>query len=154
MAERHRPLAVVNSVAPIRICDNGCWTDTWFAGHGQVFNVAVYPYAEVQVFVHRAGGGPPGDRIVLHPENFGERYAVRREAPPWGPHPLLEAAIAYMKVPKDLRVEVTIHSEAPAGAADLAMTKAMMSTNACSNRGMTAQSFVTASSATPSIRSE
>jgi len=40
-----RPLAVVNSVAPIRICDNGCWTDTWFAGHGQVFNVAVYPYA-------------------------------------------------------------------------------------------------------------
>jgi D-glycero-alpha-D-manno-heptose-7-phosphate kinase len=108
-----RPLAVVNSVAPIRICDNGCWTDTWFAGHGRVFNVAVYPYAEVQVAV-RLGGG--GDRVVLHPENFGGPYAVRHEAPPWGPHPLLEAAIAYMKVPKDLRLEVSIHSEAPAGA--------------------------------------
>jgi D-glycero-alpha-D-manno-heptose-7-phosphate kinase len=116
MAERHHPLAVVNSVAPVRICDNGCWTDTWFAGHGQVFNIAVYPYAEVQVAVHRAGDGPPAERIVLHPENFGEPYAVRREAPPWGPHPLLEAAIAYMKVPRDLRVEVAIHSEAPAGA--------------------------------------
>jgi D-glycero-alpha-D-manno-heptose-7-phosphate kinase len=116
MDERHRPLAVVNSVAPIRICDNGCWTDTWFAGHGQVFNIAVYPHAAVQVSVHRAGDGPPAERIVLHPENFGEPYAVRRESPPWGPHPLLEAAIASMRVPGDLRVEVAIHSEAPAGA--------------------------------------
>ena len=41
---------------------------------------------------------------------------MRHDAPPWGPHPLLEAAIAYMKVPRDLRLEVTIHSEAPAGA--------------------------------------
>jgi D-glycero-alpha-D-manno-heptose-7-phosphate kinase len=113
---RERPLAVVNSVAPIRICDNGCWTDTWFAGHGQVFNIAVHPYAEVQVAVRRAGRDDGENRILLHPEDFGERYAVRHEAPPWGPHPLLEAAIAYMKVPKDLWLEVTIHSEAPAGA--------------------------------------
>jgi D-glycero-alpha-D-manno-heptose-7-phosphate kinase len=109
-----RPLAVVNSVAPIRICDNGCWTDTWFAGHGQVFNLAVYPYAEVQVAIHPARDGAA--RLVIHPENFGEGYEVRHDAPPWGPHPLLEAAIAYMKVPRDLRLEVTIHSEAPAGA--------------------------------------
>jgi D-glycero-alpha-D-manno-heptose-7-phosphate kinase len=109
-----RPLAVVNSVAPIRICDNGCWTDTWFAGHGQVFNLAVYPYAEVQVAIHPARDGAA--RLVIHPENFGEGYEVRHDAPPWGPHPLLEAAVAYMKVPRDLRLEVTIHSEAPAGA--------------------------------------
>jgi D-glycero-alpha-D-manno-heptose-7-phosphate kinase len=112
--ETERPLAVVNSVAPIRICDNGCWTDTWFAGHGQVFNVAVYPYAEVQVAIYPAGDA--ATPLVIHPENFGARYEMRREAPPWGPHPLLEAAIAYMKVPHDLRLEVTIHSEAPAGA--------------------------------------
>jgi len=109
-----RPLAVVNSVAPIRICDNGCWTDTWFAGHGQVFNVAVCPYAEVQVAVR--SGGDRADRIVLHPENFGGPYPVRHDAPPWGPHPLLEAALAYMRVPGDLRIDVSIHSEAPAGA--------------------------------------
>ena len=111
-----RPLAVVNSVAPIRVCDNGCWTDTWFAGHGQVFNIAVYPYAEVQVAVFPRRDAREGERIVLHAENFGQRYAVAHEAPPWGPHPLLEAAIAYMKLPRDLRLEVTIHSEAPAGA--------------------------------------
>ena len=92
-----RPLAVVNSVAPIRICDNGCWTDTWFAGHGQVFNIAVYPYAEVQIAVRR--GGDAADRVVLHPENFGDAYPVRHDAAPWGPHPLLEAALAYMRVP-------------------------------------------------------
>jgi D-glycero-alpha-D-manno-heptose-7-phosphate kinase len=111
-----RPLAVVNSVAPIRVCDNGCWTDTWFAGHGQVFNIAVYPYAEVQVAVFPRGDAGDTERIVLHAENFGQRYAVAHEAPPWGPHPLLEAAIACMKLPRDLRLEVTIHSDAPAGA--------------------------------------
>ncbi|HUL80208.1 MAG TPA: GHMP kinase [Vicinamibacteria bacterium] len=109
-----RPLAVVNSVAPIRICDNGCWTDTWFAGHGQVFNVAVYPYAEVQVKVLRARDTE--SRIVLHAENFGGPYVLRHDGPPWGEHPLLEAAIAHMRVPDDLSLEVTIHSEAPAGA--------------------------------------
>jgi D-glycero-alpha-D-manno-heptose-7-phosphate kinase len=110
------PLAVVNSVAPTRVCDNGCWTDTWFAGHGQVFNIAVDPHAEVQVAVWPRGDTPEAERIVLHAENFAERYPVAREAPPWGRHPLLEAAIASMKVPRDLRLEVTIHSEAPAGA--------------------------------------
>jgi D-glycero-alpha-D-manno-heptose-7-phosphate kinase len=111
-----RPLAVVNGAAPIRVCDNGCWTDTWFAGHGQVFNIAVYPYAEVQVAVFPRGDSADAERIVLHAENFGQRYTVAHEAPPWGPHPLLEAAIAYMRLPRDVRLEVTIHSEAPAGA--------------------------------------
>jgi D-glycero-alpha-D-manno-heptose-7-phosphate kinase len=103
---------VVNSVAPIRVCDNGGWTDTWFARHGSIFNIGVYPYAEVQVQVFDSG--PSG--IVLHAENYGERYAVAPPPSPWGPHPLLEAAIAYMKVPPELHLEVTIHSAAPTGA--------------------------------------
>ena len=37
------PLRIINAVAPIRICDNGGWTDTWFAGHGKIFNIGVYP---------------------------------------------------------------------------------------------------------------
>lgn len=106
------PARVINSVAPIRVCDNGGWTDTWFAGHGAIFNIGVYPWAEVQVQVF--DGGPPG--VVLHAENYGERYAVVPPPSPWGKHPLLEAAIAYMRVPPDLGLEVTIHSEAPTGA--------------------------------------
>jgi D-glycero-alpha-D-manno-heptose-7-phosphate kinase len=42
---------------------------------------------------------------VVHPENGG-----------YGKHPLLEAAVEYMQIPKDLSFEVTIFSEAPAGA--------------------------------------
>jgi D-glycero-alpha-D-manno-heptose-7-phosphate kinase len=112
--EVRRPLRVINSVAPIRICDNGGWTDTWFAGHGRIFNIGVYPYAEVQIAVFPFRNQK--DRIVIHAENFGERYALGRERPGWGPHPLLEAAIDFMDVPRNLALEVTIFSEAPSGA--------------------------------------
>jgi D-glycero-alpha-D-manno-heptose-7-phosphate kinase len=113
MAKRARLLRVINSVAPIRICDNGGWTDTWFAGHGKIFNIGVYPYAEVQIEVRPYEG--QRDRIVIHAENFGERYVVRPERLGWDRHPLLEAAIEYMKIPRDLAFQVTIYSEAPSG---------------------------------------
>jgi D-glycero-alpha-D-manno-heptose-7-phosphate kinase len=111
--KKPRPLRVINSVAPIRICDNGGWTDTWFAGYGRIFNVAVYPYAEVQVEVHPYRGR--GNRIVINAENFGERYAMGRDHKAGDRHRLLEAAIRHMKAPSDLAIEVTIFSEAPIG---------------------------------------
>jgi D-glycero-alpha-D-manno-heptose-7-phosphate kinase len=106
-------LRVINSVAPIRICDNGGWTDTWFAGHGRVFNIGVYPYVEVQIEVYPRH--VQEDRIVLFAENYGERYAVRPEVPGWDRHPLLEAAIEYMRIPEDVALQISIYSEAPAG---------------------------------------
>jgi D-glycero-alpha-D-manno-heptose-7-phosphate kinase len=115
MSEETRPERIVNSVAPIRICDNGGWTDTWFAEHGTIFNVGVYPYVEVQIAVY------PRDtlehRVILNAENFGQRYAVfpRNERHEWIHHPLLEAAIDYMGVPEELSAQISIFSEAPAG---------------------------------------
>lgn len=109
-----RPLRIINSVAPIRICDNGGWTDTWFAEHGKIFNIGVYPYAEVQLEVYPYTG--QDDRIIIHAENYGERYSVRPEQPGWDRHPLLEAAIERMEVPHDVALQVTIFSEAPSGA--------------------------------------
>jgi D-glycero-alpha-D-manno-heptose-7-phosphate kinase len=109
-----RPLRVINSVAPIRIADNGGWTDTWFAGHGRIFNIGVYPYAEVRIEVFPRGKEP--GQVVLQAENYGDRYQIARGTRTWSKHPLLEAAIRYMKVPKDISVEVSIFSEAPAGA--------------------------------------
>lgn len=112
---QRQPLRIINSVAPIRICDNGGWTDTWFAGHGAIFNIGVYPYAEAQVEVYPYEG--QDDRVVIYAENYGERYAVNPEDHiRWTKHPLLEAAIDYMKVPSDLAFEVTIYSDAPGGA--------------------------------------
>jgi D-glycero-alpha-D-manno-heptose-7-phosphate kinase len=106
-------LRVINSVAPIRICDNGGWTDTWFAGYGKVFNIGVYPYVEVQIEVFPRHAQE--DRIVLFAENYGERYVVRPEVPGWERHPLLEAAIEYMHIPGDMALQISIYSEAPAG---------------------------------------
>jgi len=108
-------MRVINSVAPIRVCDNGGWTDTWFAEHGRIFNIGVYPYVEVQIAVYPRGALE--HRVLLHAENFGDRYAVlpRHEKHEWIHHPLLEAAIDYMGVPDDLSVQISIYSEAPAG---------------------------------------
>ncbi|MBP1656116.1 MAG: kinase [Bacteroidetes bacterium] len=112
--ESRRALRVINSVAPIRIVDNGGWTDTWFAGHGKIFNIGVYPYAEVQIEVFPAAGEK--ERVIIEAENYGDRYAVTPEQGIWNKHPLLEAAIHYMKIPAGLSLHVTIYSEAPAGA--------------------------------------
>ena len=147
-----QPLRIINSVAPIRICDNGGWTDTWFAEHGKIFNMAVYPYAEVQLEVYPYDGGD--ERIVVYAENYGERYVVRPEKLGWDRHPLLEAAIERMKVPRDLAMQVTIFSEAPAGGStgtSAAVTVALIGALDCLTAGrltphevaLTAQSIET-----------
>ncbi len=114
-ADKPLPVRIINSVAPIRVCDNGGWTDTWFAKHGRIFNIGVYPYVEVQIRVYPRQ--EQENRVILHAENFGDRYAVfpRQERHEWIHHPLLEAAIDYMGVPAELAVHISIFSEAPAG---------------------------------------
>jgi D-glycero-alpha-D-manno-heptose-7-phosphate kinase len=107
------PIKIIHSSAPIRICDNGGWTDTWFAGHGKVFNIGVYPYAEVQISVYHT---PRADQqIVIYAENYGERYLVDRSQLP-NKHPLLEAAIELMGIPREFSFEAVIYSKAPGGA--------------------------------------
>lgn len=108
------PLRRIRSAAPIRVCDNGGWTDTWFAEHGAIFNIAVSPACEVQVDVFERSPGEP--QVELHAENYGERYEVDPKATSWDRHPLLEAAIQRMGVPENLRAKVSLFSEAPAGA--------------------------------------
>jgi D-glycero-alpha-D-manno-heptose-7-phosphate kinase len=109
-----QPLRVINSVAPIRICDNGGWTDTWFAGQGKIFNIGVYPYAEVQIDIYPRD--QQEERVIIFAENYGERYSRHLRDTNWDRHPLLEAAIERMDVPEEMAVQVTIYSEAPAGA--------------------------------------
>ena len=113
MTEKKARLRLVNSVAPIRICDNGGWTDTWFAGWGKVLNIGVYPYVEVQIEVFQRT--TQEKRIELFVENFGDQYILQNEKKGWGKHPLLEAAIEFMDIPDDISLKISIHSEASAG---------------------------------------
>jgi D-glycero-alpha-D-manno-heptose-7-phosphate kinase len=112
VGERGVPLRVVNAVAPIRVCDIGGWTDTWFAGHGKVFNIGVHPAVEVRLAVHPIGALP--NRVVLDAENYGDHYGFEPGHLP-GRHPLLETAVDELGLPDDVSVEISIRSDAPAG---------------------------------------
>jgi D-glycero-alpha-D-manno-heptose-7-phosphate kinase len=106
------PRRIIHAAAPIRICDNGGWTDTWFARHGQVFNIAVSPFVQVQLTVYPVD--TVADRIVIAAGNYGDRY-VHDPGSPAGRHPLLEATLDEIGLPDDVAVEVSVLSEAPPG---------------------------------------
>jgi D-glycero-alpha-D-manno-heptose-7-phosphate kinase len=103
---------IINAMAPIRVCDLGGWTDTWFADVGAVCNIGVYPYAEVQVCV--SPSERPKPRIAIHVENFGDRYVLDPSNIVYDKHPLLEASIDILQL-KDLSFEINLYSMAPSG---------------------------------------
>jgi D-glycero-alpha-D-manno-heptose-7-phosphate kinase len=101
---------VIEASVPVRICDNGGWTDTWFGGPGRVLNVAVTPGVDVSI---RDADGP--GPVVLDVESFGDRYSIVPRAPRIARHPLIEAAIDRLPPPGDRAIEVRIRSAVPAG---------------------------------------
>ena len=78
------------ATAPVRVCDAGGWTDTWFAGTGQVCNLAVRPGVRVEVLAR-------------------EDAEVSYELPPT---PLVEAAVAEAGV---VGIHVSVRSLVPPG---------------------------------------
>ena len=78
---------IINSVAPIRVCDLGGWTDTWFAKHGAVLNLGVYPYVQCQMTVQPSGND--GSKLTINAENYGVRYTIDLQDVVLGRHPLL-----------------------------------------------------------------
>jgi D-glycero-alpha-D-manno-heptose-7-phosphate kinase len=105
---------IIKCTAPIRICDLGGWTDTWFAGTGKVLNIAVFPSVEVTVITRPKRTGQP--QITIFAENYKDTYHITPHARSWTKHPLIEAAFKLFRLPKDVHLDVTIFSEAPAGA--------------------------------------
>jgi D-glycero-alpha-D-manno-heptose-7-phosphate kinase len=101
---------VIEASAPVRICDNGGWTDTWFGAPGRVLNMAVRPGVEISI-----SESPGAARVVLDVENFGDRYTVFPGKHRVARHPLIEAAIDALPPPRNLAVEIGIRSEVPAG---------------------------------------
>ncbi len=105
----------IHASAPTRICDNGGWTDTWFAEYGTVFSLAVEPRVYVDIAARPDDGSRPP--IVIDAKVFGDRYEPDRlDGSGWGRHPLLEAAIVEVGVPPGMTVEISVDSQAPFGA--------------------------------------
>ena len=105
---------IINSVAPTRICDVGGWTDTWYAKRGCVFNIAVYPYVEVQIKAYSQKTGE--DRLIINLENYGDTISVDPANIKYGQYPLIEAAIDSVAPLKNMSCEVNIYSSMPPGA--------------------------------------
>lgn len=109
---RGAPGDVVTAVAPVRVCDLGGWTDTWFAGHGKVCNIAVAPLVEVRVEVGALDVAEV--RVTLDVADFGDRYGFEPGRGP-GRHPLLEAAVDEVGVPGGVALSIRVSSGVPAG---------------------------------------
>lgn len=106
------PIEIVNATAPIRICDIGGWTDTWFSEHGTVCNIAVSPNVGVQIKLFRREAST--HRVTLDVAPYEERYPVEPDALP-GRHPLLEAIVDEAVIPEERALEISIFSAAPPG---------------------------------------
>ncbi len=105
-------MTTIRSSAPIRICDNGGWTDTWFARRGRVFSIAVSPRVHVGLQAVRDGRGT----IEVRAENYGVTYQVDAAHPAPDAVPLIDAAVAELPPPAGVSCRIAVASEAPAGA--------------------------------------
>jgi D-glycero-alpha-D-manno-heptose-7-phosphate kinase len=101
----------VTATAPVRIADAGGWTDTWFAGHGVVCNVAARPGAICRIEA-TAGAG----NVELIVPTYGDHYWFRPAQSLPGLHPLLELAIQ-RHLPGNVDLSVTVDCAMPPGSA-------------------------------------
>ena len=93
--------------APVRVCDLGGWTDTWFAKRGLVCNIALGPGVTVQILPT----AKPGDRrLVLAAHGIRLDLDASNTVPG---HPMIEAIVrAY---PNAVGTEIRIDSTVPPG---------------------------------------
>jgi D-glycero-alpha-D-manno-heptose-7-phosphate kinase len=101
--------SVIEVSVPVRICDNGGWTDTWFGGPGKVLNIGVRPGVDVSF---RATNEPD---LVLLDVGDSDPYEVVPGARRVARHPLVEAAIDMLPPPGGLGLGIRVRSAVPAG---------------------------------------
>jgi len=95
--------------APVRICDVGGWTDTWFYPEGAVFNFCVDLYSYVRIVEN----GKNLIRIIA--ENLGKTVEILnfKEFKYNGKLDLLKAAVKRMEIEKGL--DIYVRADAPPG---------------------------------------
>jgi D-glycero-alpha-D-manno-heptose-7-phosphate kinase len=101
---------MIEASVPVRICDIGGWTDTWFGGPGRVVNVAVRPGLTVAI---RRTDDPGVVRLAVHDD--AASYEVVPGSRRVARHPLLEAAIDALPPPEGLGIAVGVRSSVPPG---------------------------------------
>ncbi len=94
--------------APVRVCDVGGWTDTWFAKHGFVCSVAINRCVtitiETQPSLHTS--------YVFDIRNYNQICSLAEVA---DAHPLLAAALNEIPIPNGYAYTITIDADMPPG---------------------------------------
>jgi D-glycero-alpha-D-manno-heptose-7-phosphate kinase len=94
---------------PVRACDVGGWTDTWFAGHGRVCSLAVEPGVTVWARAEPGAGSVSFDLI-----DYRTSFELGAEPPQ---HRLLAEAVREAGGRAGVDVELSIESAVPPGCA-------------------------------------
>ncbi len=99
----------VFSRSPVRICDAGGWTDTWFYKKGAVFNIAVDLYSYVRIVENSS------DKINIISENLDLSTEIMnyRKIEYNGILDLLKAAVKRMEINKGL--DIYVRADSPPG---------------------------------------
>lgn len=104
--------ALAHAEAPTRICDLGGWTDTWFAEHGAVCHLPVWPGVHATVEAH---DGRPG--VLVEAQAVGRTWHWQRGMrPPDCPDPLVAATLEDASTNADASLMLRITSVIPPGA--------------------------------------
>lgn len=95
----------VGVAVPVRVCDVGGWTDTWFAGHGRVCSLAVGPGVSV-----RGDAFPGSGEVTVDLADLGATFTVGSEPPE---HRLIAEAVREAGVVGGADVAIRISSAVP-----------------------------------------
>lgn len=100
---------IILSRAPVRICDIGGWTDTWFYKNGAVFNIAVDLYSYVRIIENST------NQINIISENLNQSTTIKNinKIEFDGNLDLLKAAVKRMEI--DSGLDIFVRSDAPPG---------------------------------------
>lgn len=101
---------MITATTPVRICDLGGWTDTWFGAPGLVVNLGVDPGVTITVQEH---DGP--EPVLLTVGDDGEPAAIVPGGARAPRHPLLEAAVDAVPPPASTPVGIHLRAAVPAG---------------------------------------
>jgi len=102
-------MKIIYSRAPVRVCDIGGWTDTWFYNHGAVFNFCVDLYSYIRLVENNTNS----INIISENLDLNEKIRDYRKIEYNGTLDLLKAAIKRMEINSGL--DVYARSDAPPG---------------------------------------
>ena len=96
--------------APVRICDIGGWTDTWFVKNGAVFNIGIDLYSYIRLIPKNGNKA-----INIYSENLDLSQQIKeyRDIEYNGTLDLLKAAVKRLEIDRGLNIFA--RSDAPPG---------------------------------------